>query len=209
MSRSDQLVGTRDRLLAAGREEFAAHGMAGARVNRIAERADVSKERIYGYFGSKENLFAAVVSEALNEHAVLLGPPSGDLADFVGRIYDLHQRNPQLLRLMMWEALQYDGDCLPAERQRSIRYQEMVETLAAALGTKPDDRAAGTLLALIGIAVLPSAFPQITRLILGSTADEHTDLRQHLVGLARRMTATPPLPSARAGLSTMPGELER
>jgi AcrR family transcriptional regulator len=184
---ADQPEGTRARLLAAAREEFAAHGMGGARVGRIAEQAGVSKERIYGYFGSKEKLFAAVVSEALNEHATLLGQPTGDPADYAGRIYDLHQQNPQLLRLMMWEALHYDASGLPDEQQRTASYREMVETLAKALGAKPDSEAAATLLALIGIAILPAAFPQITRLILGAT-NEDTDLRRHIVDLAHRMT---------------------
>ncbi|MEV8411424.1 TetR family transcriptional regulator [Streptomyces niveus] len=169
----------------------------GARVGRIAEQAGVSKERIYGYFGSKEKLFAAVISEALTEHATLLGPPSADPAEYAGRIYDLHRRNPHLLRLMMWEALYYDGR-LPNEQPRTARYRDMVATLSEALGsesdTEPgsesDTEAASTLLALIGLAILPTAFPQITRLILGTAADApggDDELRAHIVRLARRM----------------------
>lgn len=201
MPRTEHLVGTRALLLAAARDEFAAHGMGGARVGRIAEQAGVSKERIYGYFGSKEKLFAAVISEALTEHATLLGPPSADLAEYAGRIYDLHRRNPQLLRLMMWEALYYDGG-LPNEQPRTARYRGMVATLSEALGSQSesepgsesDTEAASTLLALIGLAILPTAFPQITRLILGTTADapggdDDDELRAHIVRLARRMVA--------------------
>ncbi|MEU9750219.1 TetR/AcrR family transcriptional regulator [Streptomyces niveus] len=201
MPRTEHLVGTRALLLAAARDEFAAHGMGGARVGRIAEQAGVSKERIYGYFGSKEKLFAAVISEALTEHATLLGPPSADLAEYAGRIYDLHRRNPQLLRLMMWEALYYDGG-LPNEQPRTARYRGMVATLSEALGSQSETEsgsesgseseteAASTLLALIGLAILPTAFPQITRLILGTTADApggDDELRAHIVRLARRM----------------------
>ncbi|MFG2176688.1 TetR/AcrR family transcriptional regulator [Streptomyces niveus] len=199
MPRTEHLVGIRALLLAAARDEFAAHGMGGARVGRIAEQAGVSKERIYGYFGSKEKLFAAVISEALTEHATLLGPPSADLAEYAGRIYDLHRRNPQLLRLMMWEALYYDGG-LPNEQPRTARYRGMVATLSEALGSESDTgsgsesdtEAASTLLALIGLAILPTAFPQITRLILGAAADApggDDELRAHIVRLARRMVA--------------------
>lgn len=201
MPRTGQLVGTRALLLAAARDEFAAHGMGGARVGRIAEQAGVSKERIYGYFGSKEKLFAAVISEALTEHAALLGPPSADLAEYAGRIYDLHKRNPQLLRLMMWEALHYDGG-LPNEQPRTARYRDMVATLSDALGSESDTEAASTLLALIGLAILPTAFPQITRLILGTTAGpaeapaaDDIDLRAHIVRLARRMVSSSSEPS--------------
>ncbi|TXL89842.1 TetR/AcrR family transcriptional regulator [Streptomyces sp. IB2014 016-6] len=175
------------------------------------ERANsVSKERIYGCFGSKEKLFAAVVSEALTGHAELLGPPAGDPAEFAGRIYDLHRRNPQLLRLMMWEARYYDDRVgLPNEQPRTARYRDRVATLSGALGTESDTEAASTLLALVGLAILPTAFPQITRLILGSAADDSgggngtradtgtgtgtgtdADLRAHIVQLARRMVSS-------------------
>ena len=48
-------------ILLAARDEFASHGLAGARVDRIAERADVNKRLIYYYFGSKDDLFLAVL----------------------------------------------------------------------------------------------------------------------------------------------------
>src|SRR5699024_9716263 len=58
---------TRALLLKAARTEFAAHGIAGARVDRIAERAGVNKQRIYANFGDKERLFQHVVGQALDE----------------------------------------------------------------------------------------------------------------------------------------------
>lgn len=48
-------------ILLAARDEFANHGLAGARVDRIAERAEVNKRLIYYYFGSKDDLFLAVL----------------------------------------------------------------------------------------------------------------------------------------------------
>ncbi|MCX4676471.1 TetR family transcriptional regulator [Streptomyces sp. NBC_01433] len=194
MSQHAESVGTRARLLAAAREEFATHGMGGARVGRIAEQSGANKERIYSYFGSKEKLFAAVVAEALAEQAALLGLPTGDPAEYAGRIYDLHQQNPHLLRLMMWEALHYGTGTLPAEEQRTARYGDMVTELSATLNTPTptDPRAAHTFLALLGIAVLPAAFPQLTRLILGPAADTATT-RAHVVELARRMTTGAPV----------------
>ncbi|MER5989004.1 TetR family transcriptional regulator [Streptomyces sp. NPDC001787] len=193
MSQHPESVGTRARLLAAARKEFAAHGMGGARVDRIAEHAGANKERIYGYFGSKEKLFAAVVAEALAEHAALLGPPTGDPAEYAGRIYDLHQKHPHMLRLMMWEALHYGTGALPAEEQRGARYEDLITTLATTLNAPADPRTAHTFLALLGIAVLPAAFPQLTRLILGPEADAPTT-RAHVVELARRMTGGAPEP---------------
>lgn len=51
-------------ILQAAREEFAAHGLAGARMDRIAERAELNKRLIYYYFGSKDDLFLSVLERA-------------------------------------------------------------------------------------------------------------------------------------------------
>ena len=48
-------------ILLAARDEFATYGLAGARVDRIAERAEINKRLIYYYFKSKDNLFLAVL----------------------------------------------------------------------------------------------------------------------------------------------------
>ena len=44
--------------------EFALHGVDGARINRIAERARAGKERIYAWFGDKDALFDTVPGPA-------------------------------------------------------------------------------------------------------------------------------------------------
>jgi AcrR family transcriptional regulator len=55
---------TRGRILAAATAEFAAKGLAGARVDAIAHRARVSKRMLYHYFGDKEALWLAVLEQA-------------------------------------------------------------------------------------------------------------------------------------------------
>ncbi len=52
---------TRDRILDAATEEFARHGLAGARVDRVADRAGVNKAMIYYHFSSKEQLYEAII----------------------------------------------------------------------------------------------------------------------------------------------------
>ena len=48
---------TRRRIFEAAFEEFARHGIAGARIDRIAAAACANKQLIYAYFGSKQALF--------------------------------------------------------------------------------------------------------------------------------------------------------
>ncbi|TAK85833.1 MAG: TetR/AcrR family transcriptional regulator [Betaproteobacteria bacterium] len=54
-------MSTRQKILDAALEEFARYGLSGARVERIASRANANKRMIYYYFRSKEDLFLAVL----------------------------------------------------------------------------------------------------------------------------------------------------
>ncbi len=55
---------TRARILEAATQEFARHGLGGARVDRIAERAGANKRMLYYYFGDKDGLFLAALEGA-------------------------------------------------------------------------------------------------------------------------------------------------
>ena len=54
---------TRAAILAAAVDEFATHGLNGARVDRIAERAGANKRMLYYYFGDKDSLFLAALED--------------------------------------------------------------------------------------------------------------------------------------------------
>ena len=58
---------TRARIFAAATEEFAAYGIAGARIDRIAQNARANKQLIYAYFGDKAELFAHVLEQKMFE----------------------------------------------------------------------------------------------------------------------------------------------
>lgn len=55
---------TQQAILAAAEVEFAHKGLAGARVDVIADRAGANKRMLYYYFGSKEGLYLAVLERA-------------------------------------------------------------------------------------------------------------------------------------------------
>lgn len=59
-----QPAATRRRILKAATTEFAAKGLAGARVEEIARRACINKRMLYHYFGNKEALWLAVLEQA-------------------------------------------------------------------------------------------------------------------------------------------------
>jgi AcrR family transcriptional regulator len=66
MSRARQArsVETRGRLLAAARVAIAEHGIEGASVDAIAERAERTSGSLYGQFGSKDGLIVALLDES-------------------------------------------------------------------------------------------------------------------------------------------------
>ena len=112
---------SRQRLLGAAATEFVAYGVAGARVDRIADAADSTKRLIYDYFGDKDGLFDAVL-ERFTEDAVGAVPiDANDLPAYAGRLFDYHCDNPDLLRLVTWARL--EGRTTPsAQEQRRASY---------------------------------------------------------------------------------------
>ncbi|MFF2549651.1 TetR family transcriptional regulator [Nocardia sp. NPDC058058] len=185
--------GTKRRLLEAAVYEFAERGPDGARVAAIAARACINKERIYQYFGDKQGLFEAVLTDQLAQLAAaspLAADKAGDLAEYAGHVFDYHRTHPQFLRLLHWEGLQTKGGELPAESARASHYAEKVASVAAAqrAGKLTDDVAAGYLMyAVAALAAWWFAVPQVVRMVLGSDAEDPDALRAGLVNLVRRL----------------------
>jgi AcrR family transcriptional regulator len=100
---------SRDRILAAARDEFAARGFAGGRVDRIAAAATINKERLYAYFGGKEGLFVEAMAAAIREIGVEVSREARDLPDLAGRMFDFIGAHPGNLRLLTWARLESDS----------------------------------------------------------------------------------------------------
>ncbi|MBY8840698.1 TetR family transcriptional regulator [Streptomyces sp. SP2-10] len=97
---------TKARLLDAAFAEFAAYGIAGARVDRIAETAGANKRLIYAYFGNKEQLFDEVLRRAMEAGAESVPFDADDLPGYAGAIFDHLVARPDLMRLRLWKLLE-------------------------------------------------------------------------------------------------------
>ncbi len=93
--------------------EFADKGLAGARIDEIADATRTSKRMIYYYFASKEGLYVAVLEAAYGrmrqiESNLQLSDlePEDALRRLVEFTYDHHQSNEQFIRLVMSENVQ-------------------------------------------------------------------------------------------------------
>jgi len=186
---------TRRRLKQAATEEFAAHGLHGTTVDRIAERAGVNKERLYNYFGGKERLFATVLSDELAKIAAAVPLDSlraEDVGAFAGKVFDYHAAHPQLVRLLHWEGLAFDGE-VPDEPVRTEYYRQKVEAFAAAqeAGVLVGDVAAADLVfCIIALVAAWFAIPQVARMLTGadgSSGPECVRRRAVVVEAARRL----------------------
>lgn len=122
-------------ILRAARDEFAAHGLAGARVDRIAERADVNKRLIYYYFGSKDDLFLAVLEGSYAdiraaEQRLHLGEidPVEAIRRLVSFTWHYYLEHPEFITLLNSENLHR-----AVHLKRSARIQEMNSPLVQLL----------------------------------------------------------------------------
>jgi AcrR family transcriptional regulator len=105
---------SRAALLAAAAEEFARHGPKGARIQAIVARAGVNERMIYHHFGSKDDLYAAVLEDQshglvqawrqLIDQAAQLPPYEGMRMALAG-FADQFAKRPLLVALWLHEAL--------------------------------------------------------------------------------------------------------
>ncbi|MCK8681543.1 TetR family transcriptional regulator [Streptomyces lichenis] len=105
---------TKKRLLTAAYHEFAQFGLAGARVDRIAEAAQANKRLIYVHFGNKDDLFDLVVANSLEDLAQAVPFTADDLPGYAGSLFDYLLDHPQVLRLTGWSQLERP-DAPPAQ----------------------------------------------------------------------------------------------
>lgn len=97
-------------ILEVATREFAEKGLAGARIDVIAEAMRTSKRMIYYYFGSKEGLYIRVLEEAYRRMRAIESdlhlddlPPEDALRKLVGFTVDYQRANPDFIRLVMTE----------------------------------------------------------------------------------------------------------
>ncbi|MFJ9180562.1 TetR/AcrR family transcriptional regulator [Streptomyces sp. NPDC102360] len=177
---------TKERLLTAATAEFAAHGVSGARVDRIAKNAGANKRAIYDYYGDKNALFTAVLERALADLARDV-PPSEDLPAYAEHLFDYHRKHPEALRLVMWEALEMGEGPVPGEEERTRHYGDKIH--AAQLGGAPDAEAGTQVFFTLALAGWTIAMPQLRRMLLGPDCD--LDQLRENVGRAVQAMLTP------------------
>ena len=130
--------GMRIRILEAAKQEFAAHGLAGARVDRIAAKAGANKRMLYYHVGKKDDLYLAVLEGAYEqiraeergldlEH---LDPPDA-IERLIGFTWNYFIRNPEFLALLNTENLAKARHLKRSTKVKSMHspFVEMIRTV--------------------------------------------------------------------------------
>jgi AcrR family transcriptional regulator len=179
---------TKARLLAAATDEFATHGIAGARIDRIEAAARANRSLIYSYFTNKDGLFDAVMDAAVALVLEEVPFTPEDLPGYAGRLFDFMAANPNLLRLATWHRLERASSGHETTGL-SDSYRMNVASVATARGKSrvafdiaPEDMYVFTL-------ALASAWAPASPHVPASVADR--DLANHraaIVAATRRLT---------------------
>src|ERR1700742_817020 len=130
--------GMRLRILDSAKEEFAAHGLAGARVDRIAAKAGANKRMLYYHVGKKDDLYLAVLEGAYEKIRVEergldlehLDPPEA-IERLIGFTWNYFIRNPEFLALLNTENLARARHLKRSAKVKSMHspFVEMIRTV--------------------------------------------------------------------------------
>ena len=150
----------RAQILAAARSAFAASGLAGTAMADIAAQAGVTRGLLNHYFGTKRDLYLAVVADLAAELPELVRtdlrdvPPAEMVAANAGAWLDSIERNRDLVAALMGaEALGADPEVeaiMTAARDQVV--ERMVGNWVAATGAEPTDELRLVLRTFLGAA---------------------------------------------------------
>jgi AcrR family transcriptional regulator len=136
---SIRAAATRQRILDAALAEFAAHGLAGARVDEIAARAGANKRMLYAHFGNKEELWLRVLEgayahkraeeRALDVEAL---PPAEAMRRLVGFNLRYTAAHPEFVALLNQENI-HRAAYLRTSEEVPAMYSPLLDQLRAVL----------------------------------------------------------------------------
>ncbi|TNM63969.1 TetR/AcrR family transcriptional regulator [Aliirhizobium smilacinae] len=126
---------TKADILDVATEEFATHGLAGGRVDAIAEKTRTSKRMIYYYFGSKEDLYLAALERSYRQIRTLEADLQLDdlsaeeaLRVLISETFDYDEAHPDFIRLVSSENINCAVHMRRSETLRDLNIS-IVQTL--------------------------------------------------------------------------------
>ena len=127
---------TKERLMDAAARVFVERGYDGARVDEIAATAKVNKRMMYLYYGSKQDMYQAVIraqferfEQETRDALVDTSDPAEQVRAIITSYFDYLAANPGFVRLLGWETLslaRHESEALVEWSARGVRSLERV-----------------------------------------------------------------------------------
>ncbi|GHH41616.1 TetR family transcriptional regulator [Lentzea cavernae] len=181
---------TRQRIIDVATREFAEHGIAGARIERVVAAARTNKAQLYAYFGNKDGLFDAIFFGSLERIVNVVPIDATDLADWAVRLYDEYLENPDLIRLATWARLERrPAGHLVADTDRldATKLQAIADAQAA--GLVRDGEPFDLMAMVIAMSMAWSPVSNVYAATADEPADTHDRRRDFLRDSVRRAVA--------------------
>jgi AcrR family transcriptional regulator len=198
MDKETRAARSREAILDAALRLFAERGYEATSLQDVGAAAGLSRGSPGYFFGSKEDLYRAVLERGLGQvrTAVRTGreralasqePPPVVLAGVVGEYFDFLCDHPDFVRLIEWEALSGGRQIgsLPPHLEAA---QEALGAIISELALEPGQagQARQLLLSLIGLCWFPLVHgPTVLRALGGDMSDPafREERRQHVIAL--------------------------
>lgn len=169
----------RPKLLEAAIREFAEHGYAGATTAGVARRARAPQPLVHHHFGSKEELFRAVVDALFEELRAAIfrsEEAPGEATEIFRRFVHFNSRRPELMRIWMIESSRPGPHSKYVIDRHIAPITDFLKPIlkhAAAKGDVPDMDETMLLYAVQGLGSYPFLVSEQVRRISG--ADSQTE----------------------------------
>ncbi|MFD9697866.1 TetR family transcriptional regulator [Lentzea sp. NPDC059081] len=181
---------TRHRIIDVATAEFAEHGIAGARIERVVAAARTNKAQLYAYFGNKDGLFDAIFFASLDRIVNVVPIDATDLAGWAVRLYDEYLQRPDLIRLATWARLERRPAGLlvdPAQRRDDAKLKAIAAAQDVGLVRAGDPF--DLMAMVIAMSMAWSPVSNVYAAVLDEPAEDHERRRDLLRDTVRRAVA--------------------
>jgi AcrR family transcriptional regulator len=179
-------MGTEERILLAAREVFLKKGLEGARMQEIADKAEINKALLHYYFRKKENLFHEIIKRAVKDffpNVIFIWgqniPFERKVYEFVDKYITFIMDNTDLPRFFI-NLLYQNPELLISiielkDMVKMVNLQEILDNEAES-GTIKNVDAYHFIITVLSLCIFPAISNPLLRATLTLTEDEYMKL---------------------------------
>lgn len=186
---------TRTAILDAAEQHFARKGYAGTSMRELAAATGISQPLIHHYFGSKEQLYAAVKQQVMERYVPHMQAAADSaqndanshfrIASEIVGLYRFLEENKTLLKLAAWTRLEGDNTPWPRERELIQTVCDRIRKEQSHGTIRADIQPLNLTIMIIGVVYYWLEYREYYKSLFSETAiDDDAYLRQSIAVLA-------------------------